>query len=607
MADTSAYVHSNIGNATILAKASLIGQFDAAWNKSDSSNMMVTISKLEKIRDQLEAEANNFLTGYSIEAAQDIADNAGELLIFLANQVLYGPSAYQMAQILTKSQTINKKELEKRIDKNFKGKKNVLAKILRKTIEGNIGEEIKISEITSAIRKELNNGGGTVTVTEGGAYITALSGILDVKTINADFRKNTEIKVTDAIFSGSKNLTLKAEGAFNNMLKATFKSSDFAHLEDGESVIRAYCEKLGEKMKDLVPEKIPFTWGKDKAKIFKLIDKFIEDLTADLIKTIGKRNSLNDISNAIGETGEGIRESISRVAPNAILISLQMGDLTEDEGVDKINKSLAEKGIDRSISKMKSFHEVGKQSQTDLVLVNMKTGAIARAQSKNKFASYFTSNSSNSDVIENFRWKVESNANLMGFINNLSKTELGINLNDVDLSNISESLANSLWFQKYDSATLGGAAHVNFSGASAPDVTKEFEGAMEKLMAGQITNLLGVTLDPTGYNIEASASNMFYVLNGRMKKSSELVQQAIDQMNQNLIKTFSGDPNRLVNVTISSGGIPSPSSVGSPSFLPAKLTNTSVGYEMGSKILENLKVNVSLGTSIGSIATSALI
>ena len=605
MADTSAYVHSNADNAQILAKASLIEQFDGAWNRSDSSSMMVTISKLEQIRDQLDAEAEAFLTGYSIERAQDIADNAGEFLKDLANQVIYGSSAYEMANTLTKSQMIDIEKLEQKLNRNFKGKEKELATI----IKGKITNNLSVAGLTSIIKESLNGKNATnVTIMEGASHVRTLGTLFDVNTINAEFRKNTEVKITDKIFYGTQNLSLKSDGTYTRMIKSLLKTSDVSNLQSGEDSIRAFCKKLGEKMKQLAPEKIPFMWGDSKDKINKLIDTFIIDLTNDLIIRLGHKNVLNDISNVIGALGEGVRESISRVAPNSILITIQMGDLSEEQAVPKVNKQLKNMNIKGSISQMQSFHAAGKQSQTDLVLVNMKTGAVARAQSKNKFASYFTDEHLGDNAIDNFRWKVGDNANLMGFINNLSKTDLGINLNDVDLRNVSDSLANSLWFSENQSATLGGANHINFSGAQVEDVTEEFEGAMEKLMAGQITNLLGVTLDPGGYNINADASNMFYILNGRMKKSSELVQQAIDQMNKNLVKTINSDTNRLVNVTITKGGIPSPNSVGSPSFLPAKkITGPSIGYEMGAKILEGIKITVSLGTSIGTIAKSSLV
>ncbi len=314
-----------------------------------------------------------------------------------------------------------------------------------------------------------------------------------------------------------------------------------------------------------------------------------------------------DRPNVIGAIGEEVRASVDKAA-NSVIISFVIGGDTEEVGVDKVNKVLKEKGANQ-ISKMVSYHKGG-QSQTDVVLLNTKTGKVARAQSKNHFVSYFTNQNQNNNVIENFRWKVTDNLNLANFIKNLSNTDLGINLNDTDLTNVNHALVNNIWFATQGDVEIGGALRIHKLGKiSGDDGLKSLEGAFENVLAGQVTNLLGITIAPNTTKIDTGGSNIFYLLNGRMKYTADLVHDAIIQLKDGLFKTLTTDKSRMVNVTITKGVVPSPHDVGEGdlSFAPSKVRyeKDSYGEKMGELILDQIKVTVSLGTSIQTLKQSS--
>ena len=102
---------------------------------------------------------------------------------------------------------------------------------------------------------------------------------------------------------------------------------------------------------------------------------------------------------------------------------------------------------------------------------------------------------------------------------------------------------------------------------------------------------------------------IFYLLNGRIKRTADLIQQAIDQLRESAnLKLTQGS--RLVIVNLNTTGARNVK-VGSKSnsFLVHKLRPTEFGYtsatavgeEKGQEILENITINVSLGTSIDII------
>ena len=604
----SVYVHSEAERAEMLMSEDLINGEYGINSAAQLKSFEDTINKLESIKKSLDEAAEAFLGGYSIEEAQAIADKSDDLLIQLVNRVLYGSNAYNLASALTRNQTL-------------KGVKDLRAKILEtfgkevgSQIVGKIKQDMSTSELASLLVKELSGGETVIDVTTAGAHIEQLSGIFDVKRINtSSWRKTAVAEVGKQIFKTSKDLVTSKNGAYRKMIKSVLESSNSFSTQKMSTSVKKFCNELKKAMIEESTTMIPFIYGEQNT-LEKQINDFIIKLEPALIKAFNSKEiqeKMKDKSNVTGAIGEEVRSTVTQVAENATLISFAIGGDTDEAGIEEVNKVLAQKGANL-ITSMKSYKKTTGQSQTDIILLNTRTNKAARAQSKNHFAAYFTNNKDDKTQIDNFRWKVEDATNLSNFITKLSSTDLGMNLSGIDLSNINTAIANNLWFSKYGSASPGvyeGRWGIVKEPVSPPDILDSFEGAMEKALAGQVTNLLGVTINVDTGAMISGGSNIFYLLNGRMKKTADLVQQAIDQIKENMVQSLNNSLTRLVVVTIHKGAIPSPKEVGSPSFLPAKLRSNSdsFGETMGEKIIDNLKITVSLGTSIEKIKQTSLI
>lgn len=601
MFGANVYVHSNMDNANLTVS---FDSFDHPEDKAHS--ISVTINKLNGIANDLDNMAEAFLQGYSIEAAQQEADQANELLVQLANRVLYGADAYEMAKTLTRNQTVKGKALKQSLQ-------NQDSQLARAILDF-IGQrsQVGISELTTFIINTLSGGQTTIEVSEAGAHIVELGKLFDVNTINTTLRKGGEAILTDNIFKSSKELITGRKGVFRSMIKDLIKSSKYGTVQNAKQAIDNFCNKLNKKMKEQAKQEVPFMWTADTNKLERIIDDFTEQLKPQLKQSLSDKKIL-EISNTVGAIGEEVRESISKTA-NSVIISLQVGDMSEDQLIDQMEHELKTFGSQGKLSKMLSFHEDGKQSQTDLILLNTKTKAIARAQSKNHFVSYFTNNKTATNQIDNFRWQVENSVNLLNFVNKLSTLNIGtgLELNETDFSNIGEAIANNLWAKNVGSHYSADGT-IKRDSVSVGDFQNELEGCMEKLLAGQVTSLLGVSLQPVGENIQVidNASNIFYVLNGRMKKTADLVREVIQQLEESQFQSLTSNINRSIIVTLTGMNLEGVNTAG---FLVNKLKAypnggeiQSIGTSMGAQILNQVGIKVTLGTSIGVINNSSLL
>ena len=609
MAGPSAYVHSKAENANLSVSVDIIDSINGAHNLEGLTYIESTLNKLQTIADALDAAADDFLQGYSLDSAQAIADNANEALVQLANRILYGSDSYSMINALTRSQKIDTQKLIPQLE----GRGGLADKIISYLLSHN---DSTIGELTTFISNTLNGGKTVINVSEAGAHIVELGKLFDVQTIKTDLRKNGEAIITDHIFKSGQDLLTKQGRAYRTMINDLIKTSRYGNVESKKSAIKEFCNKLGKKMHEIALKEVPFEWSGDPNILDKQIDGFISELNIQLEQKMSAKKML-DSSNVRGAIGEEVRESITK-AGNSVIISLQVGDLSEEQIVNQMEGVLKEIGATNNLKQMNTFHTANKMSPTDLVLVNNHTKTIARAQSKNHFVSRFTDNKTGETQIDNFRWKVEDAVNLAGFIKRLSAGNMGfgMSLNELDVSNVMSAIANNLWQQKIGSYYSEGGTIVGGQ-KSGSDFQKELEGSLEKLMAGQVVNLLGVTLQSStiGVSISAEASNIFYILNGRLKRTADLVREAINQIKLNNVKTLSTDAGRLVNVGLSGMNL---QGVETEGFLVEKLkkgnyvgnefrASQSIGEAMGSNIINNIKISVSLGTSIEVLKKSSIV
>lgn len=618
MSIPSTYIHSNkehAGNLSVSTKV-INGIRGKGADKGDYYTK-ATLKKLTNIKAELEKAENAFLEGYSEDKVQNIANSEGDLLVQLANEVLYGADAYEMATALTQNKKVNTKLLRQTLEQNIEGP---FVQELLSALKDDMGT----GELATALVKVLSQGQTTIEVTTAGSHIKELGTLLNVNQINASFRKNNEVIniMTDKIFKTSKNLTTKKTGVYRNMIKELLETSQYTTYQQFGQAIDIFCKKLNSRMKLLAPKYVHFIYGDNIKELENRIDKFTTDLKPALRATLAskKNKEMYNKSNVIGMIGEEVRSTISRTA-NSVMISFVMGDISDELGVDRVNQALKERGVTNTISKMNSYHDDSKQSLSDLVLLNTNNGRVVRAQSKDHFVSYFTKDRTDSkdEVISNFRWMVADNLNLLNFLNNLSKSELGLGLNTFDLTNIMSAMAQNLWFQYHDSAFPEGGK-ISFKDSEVEEFQTELEGAFEKLLAGQITNLLGISITPTGVNIIPNASNIFYLLNGRLKRTSDLIEQAIQQLQSVDNLKLSGDTERMVIVNFDDSAVKGISpGLGSDSFLVHKLKAydaaggkhnseevISIGEDMGHDIVDAIKIKVSLGTSIDVLAKTSL-
>ena len=624
----SAYVHSNFKNVESLSvNINLINNMKGTGQAKGDYYVQSTINKLKHIEEQLRDAADDFLTGFSPEQASYNADNAGDLLVQLANNVLYGSQAAELANTLTRTRLIDSQKLIAHLKANGSQIGSALANEIIQFLQtsGDIGA----GELATHIVKFFNGNSTVVEVTEAGSHIVQLGNLLNVDKIQTSLRKQGEADINEAIFKGAQLVTNR-KGHYRGIIRDLIKSSNYlTKPKEKHVVINSFCQKLQDGMLKEAQNLVKFMWTDEPGALEQIIREFINGkggkggLRRELLNVLDE-NKISDKSNTRGVVGEEVRTAVYKVA-NGTMISLQIGAEADSKGVDKVNKFLKQKGWDASISELVSHHEANKDSQTDVVILNTNTKKVARAQSKNHFVAYFINeDKQNDENIENFRWMVQENTNLWYFLNGLSKSELGMGLNNFDLTNISSAMANNLWFKYHDSAFPGGDNGIGFAEASPEDFQKELEGSLEKLLAGQITNLLGVTVTKSvENNVDIGASNIFYLLNGRIKYSADLVHQAIEQLNNSENLKLSNS-NRLVIVNLNDSKVKSLSpGKGSSSFLPQKLQSLDfdeesrksvptaetieIGERMGSDVLDAMQINVSLGTSIEQLRKTSFI
>lgn len=601
---SSVYVHSNADNVNNWDVN--IDLLSGAQGLEGDYYIESTIKKLETIRDQLNDLADDFLRGYSVDFAQNTCERVSDLLVQLAGEALYSSSGAQLANALTLNNRVKSTELINKLQ----GSQSAVANLIIEQLRQN--SDITVNEFATLLARTLGKGQTIIEVTEATSIIKELGGLFDISQIQTTFRKEGANLLTDHIFHAAQ-LTTSKSGAFRNLIKDIINSTSYTHTQSYNQAIGIFCLQLKKRMQELGPEIVPFIYGPSSGgkPLDPYIDNFIDNLKPilrDALNELYISGKMKDKSNVRGSIGEEVRTSILKAA-NSVTVSITVGTEKEDDLVQKVNQMLQEMGHDSSITKMMTHHLDGKQSLTDLILINTKTGQVARAQSKSYLASYFTKDTT--DPIGGFRWMIAKDLEVLTFLKGLSLSEAGMNLNDFDFSTLSEAMANNLWFKYHGSVVSHDPNGFEIDKVSVEDFQKELEGTLEKLLAGQVINLLGVNIAKQGEKIDviSGASNIFYLLNGRIKRTADLIQQAIDQLRESAnLKLTQGS--RLVIVNLNTTGARNVK-VGSKSnsFLVHKLRPTEFGYtsatavgeEKGQEILENITINVSLGTSIDSI------
>ena len=253
----STYIHSNkehAGNLSVSTK--VINGIKGKGQDSGTYQTKATIKKLENIKKELEKAEDAFLEGYSEDKAQNIANSEGDLLVQLANEVLYGQDAYEMASALTQNKRVNTKALRQTLSSNIT---DPFVQELLSVLKDDMGT----GELATALVKTLGKKQTVIEVTTAGSHIRQLGTLLDVNQINASFRKNNDVIniMTDKIFKTSKDLTTKKTGVYRNMIKELLETSRYTTYQQFGQSIDIFCKKLNTKMKQLAPKYVHFIYG----------------------------------------------------------------------------------------------------------------------------------------------------------------------------------------------------------------------------------------------------------------------------------------------------------------------------------------------------------
>lgn len=642
MTSPSTYIHSSFDNAEELSSFDISNELLQSMKAKDSNGndyyIEATVRKLESIGEKLNAQAETFLQGYTPISAQEIADNEQDYLLKLLEKVLYGSNAKDLAKTLTREKTVDTKKIQPQL-------KRFLKEIGVQDVQ-EILSQINSTDSAGRIATILANasGGGTtiIDVTTAGSNIQKLGALLAIDGKIKNVEGQMESAVTAQVYKIAKgqvstNKHSKLWESYRDILRNSIGTTQKAY----ELTIKNFCKALREEMISQYPNYIRFAKGENaQARIESNITTFCRNLQDELIKVLQDKQDtkLGDKSNVHGLLAEDIMATATQINQNTVMLRYAIGDYTDEQGVEYINNAL--KDSKNKIKKMTTWRDDTKQSLTDLVLYNTQNHMIARAQAKNHLVDYFTKDRTDQNInqIDNFRWMVADHLTVATLLAGLSKTELGMNLNNLDFDNIKRGMVQNIWFNYYGSATpilLSDGGGISVSGRRKTTQNKfltELEGTLEQIFSGQVTNFLGVTIQANmpNPNVDFESSNIFYILNGRLVKTGDLILQAAAQLASTAnLKLQSSqynigtkqrneiDASRMVRVNIDTTGVSSvgTDSRGGQSLLVAKLQEIrydesgnrendwnddiwQIGEEKGEEVLSAIKIDISLGTSI---------
>lgn len=639
MSSPSTYIHSSFYNAGELSSFDISNELLNNMMVKGSNNesyVEVTVRKLESIGEKLNAQAERFLQGYTPVGAQEIANNEQDYLLKLVEKVIYGSNGKALAQKLTREKKVNTAKIQPQLKQFLK----YLGIQSAEEVIAQINSTDSAGRIATILANASGKGTTVIDVTTAGANIRELGKLLAINGEIKNIEGNMESAATAEIYKIAKgqvstNKHSKLWENYRNILRNSIGTTQKAY----ELTVKDFCAALCKEMIEQYPNYIRFAKGENAdARIKNEITKFCNDLSKKLIEVLRDKQDtkLGDKSNVHGLLAEDIMATATQINRNTVMLRYAIGDYTDEQGVEYINNTI--KNSKNKIKQMTTWRDDTKQSLTDLVLYNTKNHMIARAQAKNHLVEYFTKDRTNEEInqIGNFRWMIADHLTVATLLSGLSKNELGMNLNNLDFENIKRGMVQNIWFNYYGSATPNPWPEGGISLSGRRETTKdkyltELEGALERIFSGQIANFLGVTVQANmpKPNVDFESSNIFYILNGRLVKTGDLVLQAAAQLaNTANLKMDSSkyqigtkqrnniDASRMVRVNIDTTGVASVGvASGGTSLLVDKLQHIhydefgkreegwsddiwEIGEKKGEEVLSAIKIDISLGTSI---------
>lgn len=498
------YVHSNIENWTE-------GGFGNLPTITERHKVLDSISRLESIKQQLEKEAKDFLSGDTADFLNYCIDNNYKTYSDIARNLLQDPDAIEALMLGDTSVQMSKADVDKLLSQ------------VEETLRGKIEKFINFKDITTIGARKLaieladglSNSEMQLTV-NGGSFIGQL------------YKGAMGLSSNDGI----NNTVLKeVTGVAVNQLKSGQAS---ARIVDA---IETLIEKTGLHQSNKNNEKI-FTdsidsfmdWFRssfinEAEKVVHFYDveespdKYLEEIEKKIREKIKK--NFKDIYNTIGALGDEIIVSAIQADPRTIELGIKIESIgTEKEKDKNIEKKYGD--VFKGVKQMVTHHDPGKQSQTDILIRNHK-GQTVRVQAKN--ASLRNASYSNDGFI-NLNAHIQRDRDIISLLEAFRVP---------NIEDIASTIMNSLWFSAHDSVT-----GVRDSGKLSITNAESNEEALDNLQqeltiffSTEAESFLGITIEKAS-EAEAKmiegASNIFFLKNGRLIPTYTLVEEVIKDL-----------------------------------------------------------------------------
>lgn len=549
----STYVHSNIYNLHNSIDGSIL---DARTNSDPGLTQI--IDELKNIRNNLEDIAKSFLGNESPEQFSNRFFNSSDTYSSVATEILTRP---HMKNLLLQKVSYNKKDLE-----SFFGR-SAIPKKLKNMFNDKDSATLLEEEVVKMITDTLE--GQEFFTSDRGTQRKNLSKILGNKSrvdeALTKVLKSKEGKIKNIIRSELRE-------RFNSQSKPTFPQEAFDYFK------QEFLRKIQE---------LGICYDKEKD----TPEMFIERV----------RQELEKINIQTQKTGSGASGSLNEDFNAAVLIS----DSRAQVSIQVVGKKTEEQ-LSKTISMLKTHHAQNKQSQSDWLITNARTGVQVRVQNKNGIEVLQKILKTNQNIPQIN--KIQDTTKYLSLIQQLSDSGVS-HLQAQDIANLSYLLANSIWFNikgTYNSndgekrkkwTDTGGLKYVNET--------------IEQFFAREITNFIGISFRQNFHILQgAPAANAFFLFSNKaFVPTYMIIDDIIKQMQREEAKLFN------LKVTLKTSGISyAYSSV--KSFYEAKQQAVgkldpsqgytdqrllAVGGEQGKQIIESLnieriKLNVNLNT-----------
>ena len=486
------YVHSDINHWST-------GGYDISPALIERRDVDYSINALRQIRRQLEAEANEFLMGASVDYLNKNIDNNPQTYSDVAINLIQSTAARDA--LMKQDTQITKEDVEK-----------LLTEIPEK-IKNKVIDELDMDEIATVGAREFGRALGRAASNADGT-LTPHGCVLNKKLLEAAgyegvLNPNNTNKVLKEITGVAVNQLKKASPRFVDAVEAIINKELLKGVDkDTADSVTGFMAWFRQKFLEKLDE-IKFV------DVDKTPEKFLDDVEGELRKRI--TGIIKDERNAVGTLGDEVIVSIWQADPRTAALGLSF------ESIGKLSEEEASKKF-KELKTMITHHRLDKSSQTDIVIKN-KNGKMIRVQAKNSLLNRkFTFENQKMELL---LAHVQRSMDLITLLNNL-----GI----PNVEQISYTIVNALWFSAHESVTgkrVSGKLQKSKNGNKDAGILSNLRSELDALFSTQATNFLGITLDKASEDmtqIIGEASNIFFLKGGKFIPTYILVDQVIEDL-----------------------------------------------------------------------------